>query len=139
MLTGFDATVELWAVAGTLAVVLSSLSYAGGGVYGQLRIHGTPGARAGRRNMLAAALALLPLAIADPPTEAPGPTALAGLARHSILVPTFAGQLLLFRILRLHGSRKLSIVTYLMPGFAVVYGAVLLDESVSAPCSPGSR
>jgi len=35
-------------------------------------------------------------------------------------------------VLRLHGSRKLSIVTYLMPAFAVVYGAVLLDESVTA-------
>ena len=35
-------------------------------------------------------------------------------------------------MLRLHGSRKLSIVTYLMPAFAVVYGAVLLDESVTA-------
>ncbi len=32
-----------------------------------------------------------------------------------ILIPTFAGQLLLFRVLRLFGSRKLSIVTYLMP------------------------
>jgi drug/metabolite transporter (DMT)-like permease len=38
----------------------------------------------------------------------------------------------LFRVLRLHGSRKLSIVTYLMPVFAVVYGAILLDEPVTA-------
>jgi hypothetical protein len=81
--------------------------------------------------MLAAAIVLLPLAIADPPTEAPGATALAGLAG-LILIPTFAGQLVLFRVLRLHGSRKLSIVTYLMPVFAVVYGAILLDEPVTA-------
>ena len=54
-----------------------------------------------------------------------------------ILIPTFAGQLLLFRILRLHGSRKLSIVTYLMPIFAVVYGAVLLDEAVTGPMLVG--
>jgi len=82
-------------------------------------------------NMLAAAVVLLPLAIADPPTEAPGPEALAGLAG-LVLIPTFAGQLVLFRVLRLHGSRKLSIVTYLMPVFAVVYGAILLDEPVTA-------
>ena len=61
----------------------------------------------------------------------PGTTAIAGLAA-LILLPTVIGQLLLFRILRLHGSRKLSMVTYLMPGFAVVYGAVLLDESITA-------
>ena len=36
------------------------------------------------------------------------------------LIPTFLGQLLLFRVLRLFGSRRLSLVTFLMPGFAVV-------------------
>jgi len=60
-----------------------------------------------------------------------GREALAGLAG-LVLIPTFAGQLVLFRVLRLHGSRKLSIVTYLMPVFAVVYGAILLDEPVTA-------
>ena len=49
----------------------------------------------------------------------------------------FAGQLVLFRVLRLHGSRKLSIVTYLMPMFAVVYGALLLDEPVTAAMLAG--
>ena len=86
--------------------------------------------------MLAAAVVLLPLAIVDPPTEMPGGTALAGLAG-LVLIPTFAGQLLLFRVLRLHGSRKLSIVTYLMPAFAVAYGALLLDEPVTAAMIAG--
>ena len=66
----------------------------------------------------------------------PGTTALAGLAA-LILIPTFAGQLLLFRVLRLHGSRKLSIVTYLMPAFAVAYGALLLDEPVTGAMLAG--
>ncbi len=129
-LAGFDTAGGWWAIAGTLAVVLSSLSYASGGVYGQLRIGDTPGPVLATGNMLAAALVLLPLAIADPPREVPGMTATAGLIG-LILIPTFAGQLLLFRVLRLHGSRKLSIVTYLMPAFAVVYGALLLDEAVT--------
>ena len=86
--------------------------------------------------MLAAAVALVPFAIADPPTQAPGATAIAGLAA-LILIPTVLGQLLLFRILRLHGSRRLSLVTYLMPAFAIVYGAVLLDEPVTAAALGG--
>jgi drug/metabolite transporter (DMT)-like permease len=110
---------------------VSSLSYASGGVYGQKQVRDIPGPVLATGNMLAAAVVLLPLAIADPPTQAPGATALAGLAG-LILIPTFAGQLVLFRVLRLHGSRKLSIVTYLMPVFAVVYGAILLDEPVTA-------
>jgi drug/metabolite transporter (DMT)-like permease len=130
-LTGLDTAGGWWVIAGTLAVVLSSLSYASGGVYGQLQVRDVPGPVLATGNMLAAALILLPLAILDPPREAPGGTALAGLVG-LILIPTFAGQLLLFRMLRLYGSRKLSIVTYLMPAFAVVYGAILLDEPITA-------
>ena len=33
----------------------------------------------------------------------------------------------------------MSLVTYLMPAFALVYGAVLLDESITVRCSPGWR
>ena len=128
LLAGFPSEGGWWALAGTLAVVLSSVSYASGGVYGQLQVHEIPGPVLATGNMLAAAVVLLPLAIVDPPTEMPGGTALAGLAG-LVLIPTFAGQLLLFRVLRLHGSRKLSIVTYLMPAFAVAYGALLLGRA----------
>jgi drug/metabolite transporter (DMT)-like permease len=130
VLTGFDADGSWWFVAGTLAVVLSSLSYAGGGVYGQLKVRDIPGPILAAGNMLAAAVVLLPFALVDRPTQVPGATAIAGLAG-LILVPTFLGQLLLFRILGLYGSRKQSIVTYLMPVFAITYGAVLLDEQVT--------
>jgi drug/metabolite transporter (DMT)-like permease len=136
VLAGFEGDAGFWAIAGTLAVVLSSLSYASGGVYGQLQVHDIAGPVLAAGNMLAAAVVLLPLAIADPPTQAPGAAAVAGLTG-LILIPTFAGQLLLFRILRLHGSRKLSIVTYLMPIFAIVYGAVLLDEAVTGAMMVG--
>jgi drug/metabolite transporter (DMT)-like permease len=130
VLAGLDTSGGWWAMAGTLAVVLSSLSYASGGVYGQLQVRDIAGPVLATGNMLAAALILLPLTIADPPREVPGGTAVLGLLG-LILIPTFAGQLLLFRVLRLYGSRKLSIVTYLMPAFAVVYGAVLLGEPVT--------
>lgn len=136
LVTGVHPGGNRWAVAGTLAVVLSSLSYASGGVYGQLQVHGTSGPVLAAGSMLAGALVLLPFAVADPPTQAPGATAIAGLAA-LILLPTVLGQLLLFRMLRLFGSRRMSLVTYLMPGFAVVYGAVLLDEPATAAALGG--
>ena len=40
-------------------------------------------------------------------------------------------QLVLYRMLNLFGARSVSLVTYLMPGFAIVYGAVLLDEPIT--------
>lgn len=136
LVTGIHPEGDWLAVAGTLAVVLSSLSYAGGGVYGQLAVSATPGTVLATGSMIAGALVLLPFAIADPPTEAPGGTAVAGLLALALL-PTVLGQLLLFRMLRLFGSRRLSLVTYLMPGFAVMYGAVLLDEPVTAAALAG--
>jgi drug/metabolite transporter (DMT)-like permease len=136
LITGVHPEGGAWAVAGTFAVILSSVSYASGGIYGQLHVHGTPGPVLATGSMIAGALALLPFALADPPTQAPGGAALAGLLALA-LVPTFLGQLLLFRILRLFGSRRLSLVTFLMPGFAVVYGTALLGEPVSAAAIGG--
>jgi drug/metabolite transporter (DMT)-like permease len=136
LITGFHPSGGAWAIAGTFAVVLSSLSYASGGIYGQLRVHHTPGPVLAAGSMIAGAVVLLPFASAHPPTQAPGATALAGLCALA-LIPTFLGQLLLFRILRLHGSRRLSLVTFLMPGFAIAYGAALLNEPISVVALTG--
>jgi len=136
LITGVHPEGGAWAALGTLAVVLSSLSYASGGVYGQLQVRGTPGPVLAAGSMLAAAVVLLPFALANPPAETPGATAIAGLAA-LILLPTVLGQLLLFRLLRLFGSRRMSLVTYLMPGFALVYGALLLDEPITAAALAG--
>jgi drug/metabolite transporter (DMT)-like permease len=136
LVTGIHPGGGWWAVAGTLAVVLSSLSYASGGVYGQLQVRGTAGPVLAAGSMLAGGLVLIPFSLADLPTEVPGATAAAGLAA-LILLPTVLGQLMLFRMLRLYGSRRMSLVTYLMPGFAVVYGAILLDEPVTAAALGG--
>ena len=136
LVTGVHPEGGWWAVAGTLAVVLSSLSYASGGVYGQLAVHATRGTVLATGSVIAGAIVLLPFAIVDPPTEVPGGTAVAGLLALALL-PTVLGQLMLFRMLRLFGSRRMSLVTYLMPGFAVLYGATLLDEPVTAAALGG--
>ena len=39
---------------------------------------------------------------------------------------------MLFRLLRTDGSARASLVTYLMPVAALVYGSLLLDESLTA-------
>ena len=131
VVTGVHPGGGWWAVAGTLAVVASSASYALGGLYGQLQMSGIRGPVLAAGNLLAGALLLLPLTIARPPNEAPGAASLAALAG-LILLPTVVGQLVLFRMLRLHGSRRSSLVTYLMPAFALLYGATILDEPVTA-------
>lgn len=136
VLAGFDPGGGWIAVVGTLAVVLSSLSYASSGVYGQLSVQTVPGPVLATGSMLAGGLILLPLALFQLPSDVPDAEAIGSLLALTILGTTFA-QLILFRMLRLYGSRRLSLVTYLIPGFALFYGAVLLDEPITAAALGG--
>lgn len=136
VLAGLHPGAGWWAVAGTLAVVLSSLSYGVGGVYGQLRVQTVSGPVLATGSMLAGGLILLPLALVQLPDHAPDAEAIASLLALTILGTAF-GQLVLFRMLRLFGSRRLSLVTYLIPGFALVYGAAFLDEPITAAALGG--
>jgi drug/metabolite transporter (DMT)-like permease len=120
-----------WAVAGTLAVVVASLSYAIGQLYGQARTAETRGPVLATAAVLAGTLVLLPFAIVQLPARVPSGEAVASVAALSILGTALA-QLVLFRMLRLHGSARTSLVTYLLPVTALFYGAVLLDEPVTA-------
>jgi len=56
-----------------------------------------------------------------------GRTVLAALG----LFGTGAGLLVFYRLIRKIGPGKAIIVSYLVPGYAVVYGAVLLDEAIT--------
>ncbi len=136
VLTGVDPSGGWWAVAGTLAVVLSSLSYASGNVIGKRNVHDTPGPVLATGAMLAAGLYLLVPGLLQFPTETPTAGALASLLALA-LIGTALAQLVFYRALRLFGSNRVSLVTYLMPGFALVYGAVLLDERITTAALGG--
>ncbi len=118
------------AIVGALAVVLSSLSYASAGVYGQRAVSGTRGPVLAAGSMLAGGLILTPVAAFQLPGSVPSLEATASVLALSLLGTALA-QLVLFRMLALHGSSRLSLVTYLMPGFALLYGALILDEELT--------
>ncbi len=117
------------AVAGTLAIVVASVSYASAGIYGQLRVKGTSGPVLATGSMIAGFVMLLPPALVQFPHTMPTRGAIASVIALGLL-GTAAAQLVLFRILVLSGARKLSFVTFLMPGFALFYGALVLHEHV---------
>ena len=131
VLAGLDPSGGTWAAVGTLAVVLSSASYASGGIFGQLRVSGTPGPVLAAGSMLAGGLMLLPFALLDRPESTPGWKAVASLAALTFL-GTVLAQLVFYRGLKHFGARRISLVAYLMPVFALGYGAFLLDEPVAA-------
>jgi drug/metabolite transporter (DMT)-like permease len=131
VLAGAHPELGWWAVAGVGAVVVASASYAAGGIYGQLRVEGTPGPVLATASMLGGALILLPLGVLQFPTELPGWQAIGSVAALTI-GGTAMAQLVLYRMLRLHGASRVSLVTYLMPPIALVYGVLLLGEPLTA-------
>lgn len=116
-----------WAVAGTLAVVVASISYAAGGLYGQHALGRASGPVLATASMVYGGLLLLPFALFQLPDHAPSWKPVASLLGLAVLGTAIA-QLLLFRILRLYGAARLSLVTYLIPAFALLYGSLILDE-----------
>jgi len=125
-----------WAVAGTLAVVLASVSYAAGGLYGQRAVGRVSGPVLATASLLYGFVVLLPLALVQHPEHAPGWKPLASLLALAVLGTALA-QLILFRMLRLFGAARVSLVTYVMPVTALIYGAAILDEPLRATMIAG--
>src|SRR5262245_33717536 len=130
VLAGVDPHGGWWAVAGTLAVVLASLSYVINGVFGQKQTVRFSSVSLAAASVLWAAVLMLPFALLQLPSQAPGWESVASIAALGI-AGTGIAQLLVFRMLRFYGSARSSLVTYLMPPIALVYGVVLLAEPLT--------
>jgi drug/metabolite transporter (DMT)-like permease len=116
-----------WAIVGTLAVVLASFSYACGGLFGKRALNRAAGPVLATASMIYGGLILLPFALFQLPDHTPGWKPVLSLLGIAVIGTAFA-QLLLFRVLRLYGPARLSLVTYLIPVFALFYGSLILDE-----------
>src|SRR4029077_10967542 len=112
VLAGVHPSGGAWGVIGTLAVVLASFSYACGGLYGQRAVGHQPGPGLATSSMLYGALVLLPLALFQLADHVPCWKPVASLLALAI-GGTAIAQLVLFRMLRLFGAAKVSLVTYL--------------------------
>lgn len=119
-----------WAVAGTLAVVVASFSYAAGQLYAQRSVSATAGLVLATASMACGALVLLPFGLAQLPDRFPGWKELGSVAALAVL-GTVIAQLVFYRLIRLHGSARTSLVTYLIPGTALLYGVLLLGEPLT--------
>lgn len=130
LLLGVDLSGTTEEVIGASLVLLASLGYATGGLVTKLKLPGAAGAGVAAWITVAATMLLTPFAIADAPSELPGlgPTA-AVLALG--IVGTGVAFAIFFELMTTIGPARTFIVTYLSPGFAIVYGAVLLSEPIS--------
>lgn len=136
VLAGLDPEGGWWAVAGTMAVVVASLSYASANLYTQHRFPATSPLVIATASTVAAAIALLPFALLQLPDEVPSMKALGSVAALGI-AGTAIALLFFYRMLGRYGASRASLVTYLLPPFALVYGVFFLDERVTLNAALG--
>jgi drug/metabolite transporter (DMT)-like permease len=132
VLAGSSPDAGWWYVAGTLAVVLASISYASAGLWGKHLIVRTPGPVLATTSLVGAFVVLLPLGLAQAPSAVPSAKAIGCVLALAVL-GTAAAQLIWFRLLRSFGTSRSSLVTYLMPATALLYGVLLLGEPLTWP------
>jgi len=130
LLLGVDLSGTTAEAVGGGLVLLASLGYATGGLITRLRLPGAPGTGVAAWITVSATVLLTPFAIADAPSEVPGLGPIVAVAALGI-IGTGLAFAIFFGLMTTIGPSRTFIVTYLSPGFAVVYGALLLDESIS--------
>ncbi|HYH60137.1 MAG TPA: DMT family transporter [Thermoleophilaceae bacterium] len=128
LLLGVDVGGESAALVGGLAVVLASLGYAIGGFYLKAKFRDTQPIGVVTATMLASALLVLPLALITFPSEAPGVGALAAMAALGA-GGTGIAFVIFYTLIAEVGPAKASVVAYIAPVFAVIYGVAFLDEA----------
>lgn len=116
-----------------LAALAATLSYAFAGVWARKRLVGLPPQMAAAGMVTCSALIALPAAwFVDGPFRFDlSVTAWAALGYYSVIA-TAGAYLLYYRVLAMAGSGNLMLVTLLIPPFAIVLGALVLNESLPA-------
>ncbi len=129
-LFGLDLSGSGSALLGGLAVVLAGLGYAVGGFLVKHRLAAAAPIGVAASVMVASTMLLLPAAVLTAPSSFPALGPVAAVTALGVIGTGFAFALFYTLIGRVGPARSF-IVAYLAPGFAVVYGALLLDEQIT--------
>ncbi len=136
VLAGLHPEGGWWAVAGTLAIVVASFSYASANHFVQHNYGLTAPLVIATVSCVTGALILLPFAIVQWPDAVPSLEAIASIVALGIF-GTAVALLFFYRLLKRYGAARASLVTYLLPPVALVYGVLILDETVTLNAALG--
>ena len=123
-------------VLGALAVLGTALCYAVSVLYAGRTVRSLPPLQVSIGQLATAAVLIAPLALVQLPAEPPTTSAIAAVVALGALGSGLA-YLLYFAIIASAGASRAILVTYLVPAFALVYGAVFLDEAVTMTALAG--
>lgn len=115
----------------------AALCYGFAGAYLKRWAPGAPARGMAVGTQLVAGLLFLPLVAVAPPAAAPTPLIAASILALGLVCGAVA-YLLYFRLIADIGPTGALTVTYLIPAFGVLWGALFLDETVSAAMLAGA-
>ncbi len=121
---------------GALAAVGTATCYAISALYAGRTIRHLPPLQISVGQLAVAAVIMAPFGLAQLPAEPPPAGTIAAVVALGAL-GTGLAYLLYFRLIASAGASRAILVTYLVPAFALVYGAVFLDEPVTAVALAG--
>jgi drug/metabolite transporter (DMT)-like permease len=119
-----------------LAVVFSALCYAGAGLYAGRRLREVSPLVTALGSLTAATLATLPIGLFQLPDHVTGWKVTASVLTLGI-AGTGLAYILYYALVAGAGASRAILITYLVPTFALGYGAVLLGEPVAAAAVAG--
>jgi drug/metabolite transporter (DMT)-like permease len=134
LLVGFELSGGAQAVLGGLAVVGAAACYGIGGLYAGRRFNGLPPSLVAFGALVWSTLFVSPFGLAQ--GSVPGWEAILSVLYLGIAA-TGVAYLLYFGLIAGAGASKAVLVTYLVPSLALIYGAVFLDEKVTAVAIAG--
>jgi drug/metabolite transporter (DMT)-like permease len=115
-----------------LAVLAAAACYAISGMYARRAFRGAPALVPATGQMLAGALLITPYALVVRGIPAPMPSATAiGAVVALAVLGTGLAYILLYWLMERIGATRSSMVTYLLPPFALAYGALFLGEAIA--------
>jgi drug/metabolite transporter (DMT)-like permease len=130
LLLGVDLSGSSDELVGGLAVLLSGLGYAIGGLLAKHKLADRPPIGVAAWVLTAGAAWLIPAAVIGAPDGLPEIGPVAAVVTLGV-VGTGIAFAIFYELIATVGPARTFIVTYLAPAFAVVYGVTLLDEEIS--------
>lgn len=123
-------------VVGALAVLAASLCYAASALIAGKRAGPIPPLHLAAGQLACGLVLMAPFGLLQLPDEAPPAKAVLAIVALGALGSAVA-YVLYFALIARAGASRAILVTYLVPAFALVYGAVFLDEKVTASALAG--
>jgi drug/metabolite transporter (DMT)-like permease len=123
-------------VVGAIAVLAASLCYAASALFAGKRARTIPPLHLAAGQLGCGLLLMAPFGLLQLPDEAPPAQAVLAIVALGALGSALA-YVLYFALIARAGASRAILVTYLVPAFALVYGAVFLDEKVTASAVAG--